>query len=437
MKRIWNRLRGQIDPEVRHLVYGLLTVLLLTLFARASAGASRAQVTVSWPEPRTLTGEVYAAGTLTPLGETRYAVPDGLVITDAVAEVGDTVKEGDPVALVDPDALDELLTRRQAELTQLELRLEALLDNEDPSDAQVKAAKAALSSAKEARNDREAELVEAEEALVLAVEEEKAAAEAAVHEAEARLTAAQAQVTAAKEALEQAENAYADAKTQARRTREANEAEASVLQLDVDKASAELEALEAVRDAGYCVAAPSGGVLAEQPLTEGTLTGGHAVALSNPYGGHLLTFALDREDAALLTAGMKVTISREDLTADLYACTPDPDTKDMEQVTYTAPVLGTQWETGAVGVHAVLWEEDYDACIPVTALRQDGRGYFVYVLARETDLWGVRQTVRRADVQIERLDGIYAAVYGVDAGAQVIVTSSKPLVDGSPVRVTP
>ncbi len=431
MKKFWDR----FEPEWKHLLGCFLTVLVLTLFARGYSGGAQPRVTAIRPERRTMTGEVYTSGTLTPLGSQRYPVPDGLYITSPAAKVGDTLESGDPVALVDADALEDLLTRKESELTQLELRLETLLDHAEPSDDAVTAAKDALADAKALRKERESALAAAKTALEQASEEEKDAAQAAVAEAEAALRAAKEQVTAEKNSLSRAEAAYDEAVTQARRERENNEAQARVLELDVSAARSALEALEAVRDAGYCITVPAGGVLAEQPLTEGVQTGGNFFVMTNPYGGLKLSFALDREDAGYLTARTKITISRDDQTEDLYGCTSD--SAGEGETFFAVPVMDAQWEAGPVGVHAVLWEEHYDTCVPVTALRQDGDGYFVYTVVRSAGLWDIHQTVRRVGVQVERLDGVYAAVQGVEPGMQIVGTSSKPLTDGSRVRVMP
>lgn len=421
MKRIWTKL----DPEGRHVLCCFVTVLALTLFARGFAGSAQAQVTVTRPQERTMTGEFYVPGTLTPLGTKQYLIPNGVVV-DKTAEVGTELEAGDVVLLVEPEALEELMTRKGAEVKKLELQIEGLLDHAEPSEDALNAAKEAVSDAKALRKERKAALADAQEALAMAAEEEQAAAEAAVEEAEQLLAEAEDALSAAKKQQEREENALAEAETQARRTREANEAEASILKLDLDRASAELEQLEAIRDAGYAVTAPAAGTLADVDPS------GSFYAMTDPYGGNLLTFRLEEQDAALMTPQTKVTISREEQTAELYGCTSEND-----RTTFTKQVVKAGWEPGSVMVHGVLWEEEYRSCVPVTALRRDGNGYFLYVLERKPGLWGIEQTVRRVYVLVERSDGAYAAVSGLEPGYEVVVTSSKPLTEGCRVRVTP
>jgi hypothetical protein len=59
------------------------------------------------------------------------------------------------------------------------------------------------------------------------------------------------------------------------------------------------------------------------------------------------------------------------------------------------------------------------------------------VLERKTTLWTIEQTVRKVYVYPERMDGAFAAVTGLEPGYLVVVTSSKPLTEGSRIRVMP
>ena len=262
-----------------------------------------------------------------------------------------------------------------------------------------------------------------EETLAQAPEEEKAAAEAAVMEAQQRLTDAEEALADARETLKREEAAYADDQTRARREMGSNEAEASILQLDLDAISDRLQELETVREDGYAVTAPAEGLLAG--LEDGSF------AMTNPYGGNLLTFSLDGEDAAFLTARTKLVLSREEQTAEVTGCTQNEDGD------FSVPVVKSGWEPGTVTVSGILWEESYDACVPVEALRRDSGGHFLFVLERKTTLWTIEQTVRKVYVYPERMDGAFAAVTGLEPGHQVVVTSSKPLTEGSRIRVTP
>jgi len=209
-----------------------------------------------------------------------------------------------------------------------------------------------------------------------------------------------------------------------RRMKKQNEAQAALQQLELDKLLEKQNALTAIAEAG-ALTAPRSGVLEE--ITE------DAFSISNPYGGNLLTFSLREEDAALLSPETRVTISREEQTAELGGCARKPG----EDLTFTVPVVKTGWEPGSVKVSGTLWEDVYDTCIPLEALRRDKNGYFVFVLEQRENLWAIEQTARRVYVQIVKRDDTHASVAGLDGQAEVIVFTTKPLTDGSRVRVMP
>lgn len=456
MKKILSKLKvlipGDWDPHLTQLLKLFVIVLLLTLFARGTAGNAAAKVTVVFPESRTLSEEVFTFGTLSPRGTEPYIIPDGLVITEVLAQVGDSLAPGSPLAAVDPQALDELLTRQEAQLRQMEMQYEALMDDCAPSDDAVRQAQKLLSNAKELRDDLKSGLAtaleavtSAQEQLALAAEEDKESIEAALEQAKNDAASLRSQLDDAEEAVDDATDTlararadYSDALEQANRDQQSNEAAASVLMLDIEKASEYVSALIAVRDDDYRIVTSGTGDLASLPFVPGDLTQGHSFMLSNPYAGLTLSFRIPKEDAQYLTPATRVSISREKETLELTGCGADPETDDPQQVPFTALVRNETWESGPVNVQVLLWEEQYPTCVPVTALRQDSRGYYVFVLEQKANLWGVEQTVSRVDVQVVRLDAAYAAVSGsLNKGAQVILNSSKPLTEGSRVRVTP
>lgn len=209
-----------------------------------------------------------------------------------------------------------------------------------------------------------------------------------------------------------------------RRMKKRNETEAMLQQLELDKLRGRMDDLTMIAENG-AVTAPEGGILEE--ITEKTFS------ISNPYGGNLLTFSLEPEDAALLTARTRVTISREEQTADLLGCTRKPG----EDLTFTVPVVKTGWEPGSVQVRGILWEDVCDSCIPLEALRRDKNGYFVFVLEQRENLWAIEQTARKVYVRIIKRDDSHASVSGLEPDMEVIVTTTKPLTDGSRVRVMP
>ena len=78
---------------------------------------------------------------------------------------------------------------------------------------------------------------------------------------------------------------------------------------------------------------------------------------------------------------------------------------------------------------------NYDALIPLSALREDSNGKFVYVLESKKSPLGSRYIATRVTVQELARDDKSAAVSGISSGDFVITTSNKPIEAGKQVRL--
>ena len=212
MKRILfqfkNMISGDRDPKLKQLLKFFLLVLIVTLFARGMAADAAAGVRVISP----LKKVVFASGVLNPVGSAEYSVPDGLLITQLKAETGDSISQGDVLALVDSQTLDELLIREEGQLRQMELQHEGLLDVPDPPYDSVKQAKKNLASAKERRDAISASLEDAQAALEEARQQMESTTEEEIADAEAALSQAEEAVDSLTEQLKTAKAAVSDAR---------------------------------------------------------------------------------------------------------------------------------------------------------------------------------------------------------------------------------
>ena len=78
---------------------------------------------------------------------------------------------------------------------------------------------------------------------------------------------------------------------------------------------------------------------------------------------------------------------------------------------------------------------NYDALIPLSGLREDSNGKFVYVLQSKNSPLGSRYIATRVTVQELARDDKSAAVSGVSQGDFIITTSNKPVEAGKQVRL--
>lgn len=78
---------------------------------------------------------------------------------------------------------------------------------------------------------------------------------------------------------------------------------------------------------------------------------------------------------------------------------------------------------------------NYDALIPLSGLREDSNGKFVYVLQSKDSPLGSRYIATRVTVQELARDDKSAAVSGISQGDFIITTSNKPVEAGKQVRL--
>ena len=195
-----------------------------------------------------------------------------------------------------------------------------------------------------------------------------------------------------------------------------------------------------MQNTGYQILAESAGLLADQPLTEGTVTSGtELISICSSGNGLTLTFQVTQADAdSLLKYQPELKATQSEFEEILRSYDVSLETRNMDMVTFTSKLRETEWTDKGITITGDLWKSDYDLCLPMSALRQDSHGYFVYVMETTQTLMGTDKRVVRRDVYIENTDGRYAAVSGnLNSNDQVILSSSKPLSDGDSVRVGP
>ena len=283
-------------------------LLILTLVARGTAGATMPTVTVQTAGSGTVSKSVITSGTIQYAGGTPFTVPSGLLVTGVPVQEGQSVKAGDVLATFDAGELDRAIAAKKAELYQVQVQAaqQAEGDSADPYSAQL--AQEQLERAYEethttyadgqesierARQDRDEAAQAVENARNAPLDENLPAADAEAQK-QANIESATATLEAAEEALYQAEKAAEQANKAAlsaaqnaedsRNTAlhalekeeetvaEQNElarAEAAVSEAKAATLQAELDALLALQQAGACLTAPQSGTLVELALKVG------------------------------------------------------------------------------------------------------------------------------------------------------------------------
>ena len=405
------RLSFDNDRTFSHVLLFFFVMVLLTLIARGTAGAKLARVSVISPGGQELKQSVQFYGAAKPVANVFITVPNGLTIEKVLKEPMDSVIKGEAIALINQAALDETVIRQRASLRQMELSLESQLKWSDVSDRDLKAAQKACDKAQESFD----KIKDDDEVSV----EDK--------------TAAREKLNAAQETLRLAQEAYLEEML-------LEQPGARTLVLDIAALEAKINTLVFFQEQQYQILSESTGLLADLSLEENMVTtGNEVIGICTSGNGLTLTFQASREDANnILKYEPDLKATQEELEEALRSFDPDINTLGQDMVTFTAKLRETGWTDKGISITGDLWRSDYDLCIPMSALRQDSDGYFVYVMETTQTLMGIDKRVVRRDIYIENTDGRYAAVSGdISSNDQVILSSSKPLSDGDSVRVGP
>ena len=143
-------------------------------------------------------------------------------------------------------------------------------------------------------------------------------------------------------------------------------------------------------------------------------------------------------------ASLKILRKNEAETSTILSIVPAPE-KDLPPeirilrssgnrtlvFTLTGDIQAGQNITLSIGQKS----SNYDALIPLSGLREDSNGKFVYVLQSKNSPLGSRYIATRVTVQELARDDKSAAVSGISSGDFIITTSNKPVEAGKQVRL--
>ena len=108
--------RFSIRP--RQIALFLLWMLAFTLLARGTSGALLPEVQLSTPAPNTITQSLTATGTIQWAAGSLFYLPEGLLVEAVFVSEGEAVQEGDKIAALRREDVEQKLRSLQAELAQ-------------------------------------------------------------------------------------------------------------------------------------------------------------------------------------------------------------------------------------------------------------------------------------------------------------------------------
>ena len=356
---------------------------------------------------------------------------------------------------------DSAVKRAEREVREKQKKLDRLNAQEDPSEEAVADAEEALAAAEEdlelAKEEQDI-LVEEAKASLRSAEEDyddrsyntlkaqedcKKAYEDGVKAEDEKLAQAQRRVLELEEALRQSgqnlENARitdAGTRSEEEKTREISRLRQESMELDLEQKRRSLAKVEELISREGAVTAVSRAVVAGLDLLEGGLIGA-ADQIRLAEGRMLFQAQVDKEDAALLAQGQRMSLKRTGEAKELNAVVESVDrlAEDGKCTVSASLAEGDGWLGETCSFTVVLQSGVYPMVIPIEALREDTIGYFCLAVQPEKTILGEELTAVRVNVEVLEKSSTSAAVSGAVTGATPLVLSSnKSVSPGDRVR---
>lgn len=464
------------------ILWGFLAIMAAaSVTSRAAASVLVAQVNVEKTVRGRLSYTYEGEGIVAPVQENQiFLWPEQQV--EWTAKQGTQVKSGECLVRFRMEYLQQLIGKKQAELTQMELQAsqQQVSAREQARVPAVTGAGQALTEAQRQLDAARQKAEDAERMYYNFVESAESAEldntqddawQSRKQELESALQEAYAGIESAMKEVNQAQNAYelAEQEDKAQDINAANAAEAARLGAEASKVQIDYTRRELERLKGYQAA--EGKICADRDCTVlkvgvevGAVTSGSEVFVIGSGGFQLkgLMKAKDKEKLKAgqeaevqLGAGKKKTVRFESIETDTGGAAGGIGASDggasegntdtggsASQEAQTFWLASVPENTEVKSGDTFTWqteiptEKEYEQMIPLSALREDVNETYCLVLAEEEQMLGTVQTAKKVPVTVLEKDAKNAAVTStLSVEDKVIVSSEKYVAEGDRVRL--
>lgn len=165
------------------------------------------------------------------------------------------------------------------------------------------------------------------------------------------------------------------------------------------------------------------------------------ITIRDTEGGFEAQMQILRTEAEQLSVGSESEVTTgggnmffTPTTTGIVSAISAPD--DNDRVTISIALPESNWNAGQrIDAQIVLNRGSYDMSVPISALRSDNFGYFVYVVGQRNTVLGLQNVVERVNVNVLASDNDTVSVTGVSRACQVISASNRAVNVGDRVRV--
>lgn len=331
------------------------------------------------------------------------------------------------------DPSEEAVTDAEEALAAAEEDLELVKEEQD---ILVEEAKASLRSAEEDYDDRSYNTLKAQEDCKKAYEDGVKAEDEKLAQAQRRVLELEEALRQSGQSLENARITDAGTRSEEEKTREISRLRQESMELDLEQKRRSLAKVEELISREGAVTAVSRAVVAGLDLQEGGLIGA-ADQIRLAEGRMLFQAQVDKEDAALLAQGQRMSLKRTGEAKELNAVVESVDrlSEDGKCTVSASLAEGEGWLGETCSFTVVLQSGVYPMVIPIEALREDTIGYFCLAVQPEKTILGEELTAVRVNVEVLEKSSTSAAVSGaVTSATPLVLSSNKSVSPGDRVR---
>lgn len=448
----------------RRKIYGkillifFLVIAVCSILSRAADSLTIPKVTVQRAQSGRISYRLNGSGTIETATKSTYLIPAGFLVESCI-EDGSSVEAGDVLIQFQMEQLKKRRQELETALEQAKLQLEQaklgqkedawIPAEEEAKKAQIQAqaeydrAAAQRQQIQEKYHQDVAALLPGAEDYESAKAELDAAFDTELAEAQERLDAAALELSQAKQAVETAKKS--DDVTRQNNAKAVQAAGYTVdsAKMEVDTAEKNLQEAEELLAQDGKICAKEKGIFQNTAVTAGSVTTGNEFICIGT-GGLTFTAEVPKEAREKLAEGDTISIKmpgQQKIEAVIKQIISGKKQEEgvEEEAVFLKVMLPEDTEISAGYASfsvAKDSEEEYQNILPLTAVRQDSRGYYCLGIRTADSILGEEVRAERINITLLDKDDTQAAVEGaIQPDTKIIVTSEKDVLAGDRVRI--
>ena len=395
--------------SIKIIAHFLLAMLLLTFLSRFSDSLTIARITTGKVESNTINHDIVSEGILYSSNEKAIATVPEIIINSVDVSVGQSVNIGDTLFSLSMDSIEQAISTYQKTVDD---KNKSVKRAEEDYNMAVTNQNNIINSAKNDMDNAKIQLDNASldeyEMLNQDYLSKKSIYESAINDKEKALIDS-------KRVLEDAQN------------------------VDVSRENDKLNKLINIKNDEGKIKADQKGIISKVNIEQGSVTSDMtAICMSINGSQNKLTIEVDKNEQKYLSVGQKVNVELSNAFVDnatIESISQSKELQDMLSVVIQLPIgEGNVGESASVKIS--VESKQYQCCIPIEALHQDGNNYFIYVVSTKDTILGKEEIASKIDVKIEDMNGKYAGTNDLSImyDQEIIISSNKNIENQDRVR---